>query len=174
LRIIKNLGVWKPKFVIWENVKGVRDKDMIHSFEKYLNKMNELGYTSSFQVLDARDFGIPQKRERLFTVSKLDGDPFDFDQLAHKPMASIADFLETNVDEKYTITSPSMLSKIGSNDGSSFGGRLTPIDEDAWTITTKQNRCPNSGIISIGNGQYRLLTEKECWRLMGFDDDDYN
>lgn len=38
----------------------------------------------------------------------------------------------------------------------------------------KQNRCPNSGIISIGNGQYRLLTEKECWRLMGFDDDDYN
>ncbi|WP_413523716.1 DNA cytosine methyltransferase [Latilactobacillus curvatus] len=174
LRIIKNLGVWKPKFVIWENVKGVRDKDMIHSFEKYIAGMNELGYTSSFQVLDARDFGIPQKRERLFTVSKLDGDPFDFDQLAHKPMANIADFLERNVDEKYTITSPSMLNKIGSSDGSSFGGRLKPINKYAWTITTKQNRCPNSGIISIGNGQYRLLTEKECWRLMGFDDDDYN
>ncbi len=92
LRIIKNLGIWKPKFVVWENVKGVRDKDMVHSFEKYLNKMNELGYTSSFQVLDARDFGIPQKRERLFTISKLDGDPFNFDQLAHKPMASIANF----------------------------------------------------------------------------------
>lgn len=174
LRIIKNLGIWKPKFVVWENVKGVRDKDMVHSFEKYLNKMNELGYTSSFQVLDARDFGIPQKRERLFTISKLDGDPFNFSELKHKPMANIADFLETKVDEKYTITSPSMLNKIGSSDGSSFGGRLKPIDQFAWTITTKQNRCPNSGIISIGNGQYRLLTEKECWRLMGFDDEDYN
>lgn len=174
LRIIKNLGVWKPKFVIWENVKGVRDKDMIHSFEKYLTEMTELGYTSSFKVLDARDFGIPQKRERLFTVSKLNGEPFDFDKLEHKPMANISDFLETKVDEKYTITSPSMLSKIGSGDGSSFGGRLKPIDQFAWTITTKQNRCPNSGIINIGGGRYRLLTERECWRLMGFDDDDYN
>lgn len=174
LRIIENLGVWKPKFVVWENVKGVRDKDMIHSFEKYIKGMDKLGYTSSFKVLDARDFGIPQKRERLFTVSKLNGVPFDFCKLEHKPMANIADFLETDVDEKYTITSPSMLSKIGSDDGSSFGGRLKPIDQFAWTITTKQNRCPNSGIISIGGGQYRLLTEKECWRLMGFDDDDYN
>lgn len=174
LRVIKNLGVWKPQFVVWENVKGVRDRDMIHSFEKYISSMSELGYTSSFKVLDARDFRIPQKRERLFTVSKLDGDPFDFSRLKHKSMENIANFLEIDVDEKYTITSPSMLSKIGSSDGSSFGGRLKPIDEYAWTITTKQNRCPNSGIISIGNGQYRLLTEKECWRLMGFDDDDYN
>lgn len=174
LRIIKNLGVWKPKFVIWENVKGVRDKDMIHSFDKYIAGMNELGYTSSFKVLDARDFGIPQKRERLFTISRLDGKSFNFSELKHKPMASIADFLESDVDDKYTITSPSMLSKIGSNNASNFGGRLKPIDQYAWTITTKQNRCPNSGIISIGNGQYRLLTEKECWRLMGFDDEDYN
>jgi DNA (cytosine-5)-methyltransferase 1 len=174
LRIIKNLGVWKPKFVIWENVKGVRDKDMIHSFEKYIEGMSELGYTSNFQVLDARNFGIPQKRERLFTISNLYDKPFDFGKMRLRPMENITSFLENNVDEKYTITSPSMLNKIGSNDGSSFGGRLKEIDKFAWTITTKQNRCPNSGIINIGNGQYRLLTEKECWRLMGFNDDDYN
>ena len=35
-------------------------------------------------------------------------------------------------------------------------------------------RCPNSGIVSIGNGQYRLLTERECWRLMGFSDEDFD
>ena len=34
-------------------------------------------------------------------------------------------------------------------------------------------RCPNSGIVDIGNGKYRLLTENECWRLMGFDDEDF-
>src|SRR5699024_12692570 len=52
-------------------------------------------------------------------------------------------------------------------------GGLKPIEDYSWTITTKQNRCPNSGIVPIGNGKYRLLTELECWRLMGFDDEDF-
>ena len=40
-------------------------------------------------------------------------------------------------------------------------------------INSKQMRCPNSGIIDLGNGEYRYLTEQECWRLQGFDDADY-
>ena len=51
---------------------------------------------------------------------------------------------------------------------------LKPVKDYVWTITTKQMRCPNSGIVSIGNGQYRLLTERECWRLMGFSDEDFD
>ena len=41
------------------------------------------------------------------------------------------------------------------------------------TITCKQMRCPNSGVIDIGNGKYRYLTERECWRLQGYKDSDY-
>ena len=41
------------------------------------------------------------------------------------------------------------------------------------TITTNQDRCPNSGIIQRINGEWRLLTELECWRLQGYSDDDY-
>ncbi|MCM3736431.1 DNA cytosine methyltransferase [Bacillus cytotoxicus] len=173
LKIIENMGIWKPRFVVWENVKGVLDKDMIHSFNKYLSQMKRIGYTNSFKVLNAMDFGIPQKRERVFTISILGEKEFDFSKLAKKPMRPIEEFLERNVDEKYTIKSPSMLSKIGKNDSGSFSGRLTPITDYAWTITTKQNRCPNSGIVSNGDGKYRLLTEKECWRLMGFNDEDF-
>lgn len=73
LKIIENLGKWKPKFVIWENVKGVLDKDMIHSFNKYLLEMEKLGYTNFFKILNSMDFGIPQRRERLYTVSILGG-----------------------------------------------------------------------------------------------------
>lgn len=171
IRIIKNMGEWKPKVVVWENVKGVLAKDMIHNFKKYFVEMEKLGYVSNYKVLDSRDFGVPQKRERVFVVSMLNGNTFDFDTLENKPMDNIETYLLDDVDEKYTIKSPSMLRAI--NKRNNFGGGLKPIEEYSWTITTKQNRCPNSGIIPIGNGQYRLLTELECWRLMGFDDEDY-
>lgn len=171
IRIIENMGEWKPKVVIWENVKGVLAKDMIHNFKKYFVEMERLGYTSNYEVLDSRDFGIPQKRERVFVVSMLNGHWFNFNNLQYKPMRDVKEFLLDKADDKYTIKTPSMLKMINKRGG--FGGGLKPITEYSWTITTKQNRCPNSGIVPIGNGQYRLLTELECWRLMGFDDEDY-
>ena len=50
---------------------------------------------------------------------------------------------------------------------------LSVIKNYAMTITTKQDRCPNAGIIQRKNGKWRLLTELECWRLQGHSDDDY-
>jgi DNA (cytosine-5)-methyltransferase 1 len=177
LKIIENLGAWKPNYVIWENVKGVLDKDMIHSFEKYLTRMEDLGYTNSVDVLNATDFGIPQKRERVFTVSILGKRTFDFKKLERKPMRHINEFLEPNItDEKYMITIPSMLNKIREitpeREGT-YQRYLDVIEDSCWTISTRQDRCPNAGIIPLGNKRYRYLTERECWRLMGFDDSDY-
>ncbi|MFL2104155.1 DNA cytosine methyltransferase [Desemzia sp. FAM 23991] len=170
IRIIQNMGIWKPKIVVWENVKNVLSKRMMGAFNRYLSDMESLGYKNSFEVLDARDFGIPQARQRIFVVSKLDGPAFDFTLLEKKPTQNIQAFLESDVDDRYIITQPSMLKKINSSSTRS----LNVIEDFAWTITTKQMRCPNSGIIPIGNGKYRLLTELECWRLMGFEDNDYH
>ena len=50
---------------------------------------------------------------------------------------------------------------------------LDEVKDYVYTITTKQMRCPNSGVVKMSNGQYRYLTERECWRLMGFDDSDF-
>lgn len=178
LKIIENLGVWKPRFVVWENVKGVLDRDMIQSFSKYLHRMEELGYTNSFEVLNAMDFGIPQKRERIFVISILGSQTFDFLKLERKPCRHISEFLEPNVtDERYTITIPSMLSKIREFNDKPVNRRynrfLDVIDEHCWTISTRQDRCPNAGILKMNGGHYRYLTERECWRLMGFSDEDF-
>lgn len=81
IHIIQQMGDWKPRFVIWENVKNVTSKHMVHNFNRYLSEMQKLGYTNSFQTLDARDFGLPQARERVFTISVLNGEPFNFDDL---------------------------------------------------------------------------------------------
>ena len=66
LRIVESL---KPKYVIWENVKNLISKKHKHNFDNYINQMDLLGYNSYYQVLNAKDYGIPQNRERIFTIS---------------------------------------------------------------------------------------------------------
>ena len=86
IHIIEQMGEWKPKYVIWENVKNVRSKHMRANHDRYIKEMSRLGYTSNYAVLDAREFGLPQARERVFTVSILGTDRFEFDDLIRTPM----------------------------------------------------------------------------------------
>ncbi len=174
LEIIKNLGVWKPRLVIWENVKNVLSKHMIHNFQRYLTEMEKLGYTNSFAVLDARDFGLPQNRQRVFTVSVLGGPAFDFNRLRKRPMRPLSEFLQDVTDEKYVIKSPSMLSRIGQKQ-KGFNGFIKILGPDDYVncITTSQDRCPNAGAVPLPKGRFRVITELEGWLLMGFTKADF-
>ena len=66
---IRIVGKLRPKYVVWENVKNLLSKKHKHNFDAYIETMNILGYNSYYQVLNAKDYGIPQNRERVFTVS---------------------------------------------------------------------------------------------------------
>lgn len=169
VHIIEQMGEWKPRVVIWENVKNVLSKHMIHNFNRYLTYMEKLGYINSYEILDARDFGLPQKRERVFTVSVLGNIPFDFSMMKKKPMKNIKDYLETGkIPDCYIVTQPSVYNAIGKK-----GIRRTTIITDHCnTITTRQDRTP-AQVIDLGSGKYRYLTELECWRLMGYSDKDF-
>ena len=145
---------------------------MRHNFNRYLEEMQKLGYNSNYAILNAIDFGLPQKRERVFTISILNGELFNFNSLEKREAPHIKEFLENTQEDKYIVTQPSMLKKINSNIGS-FGGRVQIINEYCSTITTKQMRCPNSGVIDLKDGRYRYLTERECWRLQGYSDIDF-
>ena len=170
IHIIQNMGEWKPKYVIWENVKNVLSKHMIANFNRYQSEMEKLGYSNSYEILDAREFGLPQARERVFTVSVLNGEPFDFADLIRTPMRDISEFLLDNdkVPEVYDVTQPSVYNVIGHTGIK----RATVIKDFAYTITTRQDRTP-AQVIDCGNGRYRYLTELECWRLQGYTDEDY-
>lgn len=169
VHIIEQMGEWKPTVVVWENVKNVLSKHMIHNFNRYLSYMEKLGYSNNYKVLDARDYGIPQARQRCFTVSVLGDHPFDFELMQKIPMRDISNFLESgNVSDCYTVTQPSVYNSIGKK-----GIRRAKVIEDyANTITTRQDRTP-AQVIDLGGGKYRYLTELECWRLMGYSDEDY-
>lgn len=129
-----------------------------------------MGYTNNYEVLDAREFGLPQARERVFTISCLKGEKFNFDDLIRTPMQDIRDFLEDNdsVPEVYDVTQPSVRNVIGQTGIK----RATVIKDYAFTITTRQDRTP-AQVIDCGGGRFRYLTELECWRLQGYTDEDF-
>lgn len=174
INIIKQMGEWKPRWIIWENVKNVRSKHMVHNHNRYLNELENIGYENSFELLDARDFGLPQARKRVFTISSIKGIKFDFNKLEKTPMKDINNFLESDFDSKYIVTQPSMLRAMDKTQSKPFSGRVEIIKDHCKTITCKQMRSPNSGVIDIGNGRYRYLTERECWRLQGYSDVDFD
>lgn len=171
IHIIENMGEWRPRYVIWENVKNVKSKYMRPNFDRYMVEMERLGYTNNFEVLDAREFGLPQARERVFTVSVLNGERFEFDDLIRTPMRNLQEFLEddASVPDVYDVTQPSVLACIGEKGIR----RATVITDCAYTITTRQDRTP-AQVIDRGDGRYRYLTERECWRLMGYTDEDFD
>lgn len=100
---IRIVGKLRPKYVIWENVKNLLSKKHRHNFDAYLKTMESLGYTNYYQILNAKDYGIPQNRERVFTISILNGENYEFPKnkvLTNMPI----DYLEENIDEKYYLT----------------------------------------------------------------------
>lgn len=209
IRIIEKL---KPKYVILENVKNLLSKKHIHNFNAYLEAMEELGYYSYYQVLNAKDYGIPQNRERVFTVSIRK----DINKLFTFPpkqefKLKLKDLLEDEVDEKYYLSGEQiarivdiegLVSTVIENHGTvtailegdtnrticlnSKSGRngidgLQPSRKDriyssdgiACTIATNDFYNPNYLVSLILAYKIRKLTPKECWRLMGFNDEDF-
>lgn len=169
IRILKEMK-YKPRWVIWENVKGALSEEY-SSFSFYLEEMEKLGYQNKFEILNSIDFGIPQKRERVFVISFLGKNEFDFSKLEKKKMAKLEDFLQSDFDEKYIVTQKSILDCIGKKTTTQKRARI--IKDYVYTIMIKQVRLPNSGLVDLKNGKYRFLTERECFRLMGFDDEDF-
>lgn len=105
--IIKEI---KPKIIIWENVKNLLSKKHRHNFDAYIQILNEYGYNSYFKVLNTKNYGIPQNRERVFTISirkDIDNKNFKFPQ-PFELTTKLRDLLEENVDEKYYVSDKMM------------------------------------------------------------------
>ena len=209
IRIVEKL---KPKYVIWENVKNLLSKKHRHNFDAYLKTMEELGYTNYYQVLNAKDYGIPQNRERVFTISirKDISEAFIFPE-PQVLKSKIRDVLEDEVDEKYYLND-TQIKRIHTT---TYNVGKTRIQKKDWRDTLcardwKDPKCVEvirkygifdtekskhqAGSVYDKNGlsptldtmqggwrqpcieeklRIRKLTPKECWRLMGFDDEDF-
>ena len=96
----------RPKYSIIENVKNLTSKRFKEQFESILKDLSDLGYTNYWKVLNAKDYGIPQNRERVFIISiRNDIAQNNFSFPPKVPLLwKLKDFLEDNVDEKYYLS----------------------------------------------------------------------
>lgn len=95
----------KPKYLLMENVKALTSKKFMPLFQQWLNRLDELGYTNYWQVLNAKDYGVPQNRERVFVVSIRKDIEQGYCFPDKIPLEKrLKDVLESAVDEKYYIS----------------------------------------------------------------------
>lgn len=211
----------KPKYLLMENVKNLVGKKFKPEFDNWLKTLDGLGYNNYWKVLNAKDYGVPQNRERVFVVSirkDVDTHGYTFPE-PFKLNRCLKDVLEKEVDEKYYLkqdlveTFIKRLAKREVSNTIRCGGAGSIDQKHTWDLVaeqkikqlgnvfpTKKRDNPNTGRVydtsgigaclnTMGGGnrepcvlekchsdgvRIRKLTPKECWRLMGVKDEQYD
>ena len=179
----------KPKYVIWENVKNVLSKKHKHNFDKYLKTLELLGYTNYWKVLNAKDYGVPQNRERVFVVSILgEHKPYEFPKPI-KLEKRLKDILEIEINDKYYLSEKvqKRFKQTKSDNGENsiigttapefrtIGQRDLVYSKEGimGTLVATDYKQPKQILETIqGDTSIRKLTPRECFRLMGLNDKD--
>ncbi|MDD3056099.1 MAG: DNA cytosine methyltransferase [Aliarcobacter sp.] len=164
----------KPQVVFLENVKGFRNHDKGNTFNTVKSTLEDMGYRVFAEILNARDFGVPQNRERIYIIAFLD---HSIDFKYPKPLNKknrLGDILDDNVDDKYTISDKlwaghQRRKKEHKEKGNGFGYSLfTHESEYTSTISARYYKDGSEILIHQENKNPRKLTPREAARLQGF------
>ncbi len=173
-RIVKH---HKPKVVFLENVKGFRNHDKGNTFKVVKETLEEQGYKVFAEVLNAKHFGVPQNRERIYIIGFLDHDiNFEFPKPSEK-IVKVGDILDKRVDNKYTISDKLWAGhqrrKLEHKaKGNGFGYSIfTHESEYTSTISARYYKDGSEILIKQKSRNPRKLSPKEAGRLQGFPDD---
>lgn len=191
-----------PKFLLLENVTALEASRNKGNFQEWQTKLEELGYINKVYKLNAENFGIPQYRNRLIMLSVFVGEnkdliiklsnywkENDLNDLNYVRTLGIkkkqlkkllkTDYNNPNLLQEALACQPNATDsrlKIWNNN-SIILDENNILNKRVQTITTKQDRHPNSGNIFFNHdskkSMYRFLTPRECFLLMGFDENDY-
>ncbi|MBF1078327.1 MAG: DNA cytosine methyltransferase [Solobacterium sp.] len=170
--IARFASILKPRILFLENVKGLLNHDKGRTFETILQTLDELGYNVEWQVLNSKDFGVPQNRERVFIIGHLRGEggrkvlPIDGQiknvncvrQIGNLKIrikeATKIGYAEATIGDSVNLSHPNSKTRRGR-----VGKQI------ANTLLTGEEQ----GVV-MNDFRIRKLTPKECWRLQGFPD----
>ena len=168
----------KPKCFMLENVKGLLSHDKGNTFRVMRDILEKkLDYKIYYKVLNAKDFGVPQNRERIIIVGfKNHNINFEFPEPTGEK-TKLGDILEKNVDSKYTISDKIWASHQRRKEhhiakGNGFGYSLFNEDSEyTSTISARYYKDGSEILVEQKNANPRRLTPREAARLQGFPDD---
>lgn len=186
-----------PKIVVLENVKHLIHHDKKRTFKVILESLNNLGYNVSYKILNARNFGLPQNRERIFIIA-CKNNYFNFNELKYKKNVILRDFLDKkgnfeylSSDEYTLIDNPKKqesglifigyrkknIWKKGIRENTEHLSRVHRQPNRIYSVDGTHPTIPSqetSGRFFIyipEENKVRKLTINECYRIMGFSDD---
>lgn len=198
-------GLSMPKFLLLENVTSLEASRHKANFDEWKDRLKNLGYLNCVYKLYAPDFGIPQNRKRLLMLSIYVGENKDYINKVNKYLKThnlqnnkeYLNSLEIKRKTLKSILKTDYSNSVNFKEACEAQPNATPSRENIWknnskiinesgkiapivqTITTKQDRHPNSGNLYFdykGNKKtkYRFLTPRECFLLMGFEEKDFD
>ena len=168
----------RPKSFLLENVKNLVRHDKGKTFKVIKNTLLELGYSVHHKVLRARDFGVPQNRERIYIVGfdknqVSNYDSFKFPKPTYEP-TKLGNILENDANEKYTISDKlweghQRRKAEHQNKGNGFGYTIFNADSEYTnTISARYYKDGSEILIEQKGKNPRKLTPREAARLQGF------
>ena len=192
--ICRILNEKKPSVVFLENVKHLVHHNGGKTLQTILDKLEDLGYSVSWRVLNGSDYGVPQNRERIFIFGSLNG-KFDFDKLQTVPRERLLEYLDTEGEFEYLdpadytlIENPKQqpgsglifagyrnksIRKVGVRPGTEHLSRVHKQPNRIYSVLGIHPTLPSqesSGryFVLTTDNRVRKLTINECWRIMGF------
>jgi DNA (cytosine-5)-methyltransferase 1 len=175
-RILKDK---KPQAFLLENVKGLKGHDQGRTFQIIIDSLEAIGYSVQFKILAARDFDLPQNRERIYIVGFLNPSKASKFQFP-KPFIrtkKLGDILEKKVDPKYTISDKLWIGhqrrkELHLKKGNGFGyGLFNNKSNYVNTLSARYYKDGSEILIEQKNKNPRKITPTEAARLQGFPDE---
>ena len=173
--IIEIVKYHKPDIIFLENVKNLVSHDNGKTFEIIINSLKQLNYITYYKILNAKDFGLPQNRNRIYIVAFKNKINFNF-PIGNKTKTKVFDILEDNVSEKYTISDKlwsghQERKKRNKQNGKGFGYSLCDnTTEYTSTLSARYYKDGSEILIKQNNQNPRKITPREAARLQGFPD----
>lgn len=176
----KAIEAKKPKYLLMENVKALTSKKFMSYLKQWLSYLNGLGYSNFTKILNAKDYGVPQNRERVFVVSIMGNSHFSFPEpfMLDKNLESI---LDNNVEDGFYLDNDAI--RIDKPADEKMFVKYTR-DKSGVVVGRRLSSTSNTVHTSTGSGgntdcfvfepkiltkyyRIRKLTPRECFRLMG-------
>ncbi|WP_241091424.1 DNA cytosine methyltransferase [Campylobacter showae] len=160
----------RPSIFVYENVKGLLSIDSGKSYQRFTDALRGLGYHCHAEILNTKDYGILQNRERLYIVGFLNADEYHAFSLAPKTgCGRLADFLDASVDEKYFLSDRALAYFHSKHP--KFNGKFKPRNENesvATTITTNPGHRRTDMFIKVA-GELDIPTFKRARQIYDTD-----